>query len=42
MKGAIQFFVVFIICILLGIVAGHGAGYVAMFLDEYEVDRTIR
>jgi len=42
MKGAMQFFIVFITCILLGIVAGHGAGYFAMFLDEFEVDRTIR
>ena len=38
----IQFVGWILLCIYLGTVVGHVGGYAIMYLDEYEVDRTIR
>lgn len=38
----IQFVGWMLLCISLGVVAGHLGGYAIMYIDEYEVDRTIR
>ena len=42
MKGALQFFSVMLLAVLLGIVVGNAGGYAIMYLDEFEVDRTIK
>jgi hypothetical protein len=38
----IKFFGCLLLCISLGVVAGHLGGYAIIFLDEYEVNRAIR
>ena len=38
----IQFVGWILLCISLGTVVGHVGGYAIMYIDEYEVDRTIR
>jgi len=38
----IKFFGCLLLCISLGVVAGHLGGYAIMYIDEYEVDRTIK
>ena len=42
MKGALQFFSVMLLAVLLGIVVGNAGGYAIIYLDEFEVDRTIK
>lgn len=42
MKGALQFFSVMLLVLLLGIVVGNAGGLAIMYIDEYEVDRTIK
>jgi len=38
----IQFVGWILLCVSLGTVVGHVGGYTIIYLDEYEVDRTIR
>jgi len=42
MKGTLQFIFCMTLALLLGIAVGHAGGYAIMYIDEYEVDRTIR
>jgi hypothetical protein len=42
MKGTLQFFSIMIFALLLGIVVGNAGGHAIMYLDEFEVDRTIK
>ena len=42
MKGALQFFSVMLLALLLGIVVGNAGGLAIMYIDEYELDRTIK
>jgi len=42
MKGALQFFSIMLLTLLLGIVVGNAGGLAIMYIDEYEVDRTIK
>ena len=42
MKGALQFIFCMAFALSLGIAVGHAGGYAIMYIDEYEVDRTIK
>ena len=42
MKGTLQFFSIMIFALLLGIVVGNAGVYAIIYLDEFEVDRTIK
>jgi hypothetical protein len=41
-KGTLQFIAIFLFCIIMGVAVAHPFGYAIMYLDEFEVDRTIR
>jgi hypothetical protein len=41
-KGTLQFFVCMALALSLGIAVGHAGGYAIIYLDEYEIDRTIK
>ena len=41
MKDLVKVSFLIVTCFGLAIIAGHVAGYGIMFLDEWEVDRTI-
>tara|TARA_B110000444_G_C18843964_1_gene600720 strand:+ start:1992 stop:2123 length:132 start_codon:yes stop_codon:yes gene_type:complete len=40
--GILQFFFCMTLALSLGIAVGHAGGYAIMYLDEYEVTRTIK
>lgn len=42
MKGILQFFTIFLACFLMGVAVAHPWGWTIMYLDEYEVDRTVK
>lgn len=42
MKGMLQFISCMALALSLGIAFGHAGGYAIMYMDEYEVDRTIK
>ena len=42
MKGTLQFIAIFLFCIIMGVAVAHPFGYAIMYLDEFEVNRTIK
>lgn len=42
MKNVLQLVFVMALAFTLSIVVGHAGGYAIMYIDEYEVDRTIK
>ena len=41
-KGMLQFFLCMALGLSMGIAVGHAGVYAIMYLDEYEINRTIK
>ena len=41
-KGMLQLSFFMALALSMGIVVGHAGGYAIMYIDEYEIDRTIK
>lgn len=42
LKGFLQFVLIMTAALCLSLVVGHAGGYAIMYIDEYEIDRTIK
>lgn len=40
--GALKFFLIFFTCLTLAVAVAHPMGWAMIWLDEYEIDRSIR